>query len=391
MSTLSEQIQRLQSAKTAIDNSLKNKGIIIPNNATLDTYHSLINSIKTGTSSAEVTATKDNVLVGTRTITSDSNDEIVEGIMPNNGDITEVINSGGTITIPKGFHTGNGIISVRSLAEQTVGTAVANRIANGYTAWVNGIQVTGSMAVTSATGFSAATLSTTSIRISWTNPNKGPWSGVKIRCSTSGYPGVSGGTLVYTGTGSSTSPGSSSYVDLTGLLGATKYYFTAYSYCTGLGDSTTPYNCYAATSDLVLYSGGSLQNGASWVSTYSADYCKKISFTTQAGGFANKKLVYTTDSLPAGNTTSSMFLYVILYDSSNKSSTTLFDNAGNITTTKSKWSPGTYTIDLSKIALHTTATKLVAYMFNNDSAYVGFDKQVWSNYSSQILYMAIKA
>ena len=83
MSTLNEEILRLKNAKAAIDEVLIARGVSIPENATLDTYNELINSIQGGTSSEEVTATKANVLAGTTTITADSNDEIVEGTMPN--------------------------------------------------------------------------------------------------------------------------------------------------------------------------------------------------------------------------------------------------------------------------------------------------------------------
>lgn len=108
MSTLNEEITRLESAKNAIDEILIAKGVVIPDNATLDTYYALIDSIKTGTSSSEVTATKANVLAGTTTITSDSADAIVEGTMPNNGNISKTIDGLTTtsVTIPAGYTSG---------------------------------------------------------------------------------------------------------------------------------------------------------------------------------------------------------------------------------------------------------------------------------------------
>lgn len=138
------------------------------------------------------------------------------------------------------------------------GSATESRVLSGYTFYNTDAKtiLTGSLAVTSAINFSAATLSGSSIRITWTNPSKGAWSGVKIRYSTSSYPGVSGGTLVYTGTGSSTAAGGSSYVDIAGLNVSTTYYFTCYSYATGLGDSSSSYNCSAKTGGLVLYNYG---------------------------------------------------------------------------------------------------------------------------------------
>lgn len=145
MSTLNEEITRLEEAKAAIDEILIAKGVSIPANATLDTYHTLINSIETGTSSEEVTATKANVLAGTTTITSDSNDEIVEGTMPNNGAVSQSLNAGVSYTIPKGYHDGNGKITANSLASQTDGTATDAQILKDQTAYVDGVKVTGTM------------------------------------------------------------------------------------------------------------------------------------------------------------------------------------------------------------------------------------------------------
>ena len=82
MSTLNEEIARLKIAKANIDRVLIERGASIPENATLDTYYELINSIKGGVSSSEVTATRADVLAGTYTITADSNGEVVEGTIP---------------------------------------------------------------------------------------------------------------------------------------------------------------------------------------------------------------------------------------------------------------------------------------------------------------------
>lgn len=117
MSTLNEEIIRLKTAKANIDRVLIERGVSIPTGATLDTYHNLINSIKGGTSSSEVTATKANVLVGTRTITKDSGDAIVEGTMPNNGAVSQTITPSESVqsyTIPAGYHNGNGKVTVNA-------------------------------------------------------------------------------------------------------------------------------------------------------------------------------------------------------------------------------------------------------------------------------------
>ena len=64
-----------------------------------------------GTLSSDVTAKKENVLIGTSTVTSDSDDEIVEGTMPNIGKVTQTLEVNGSYTIPKGYHDGTGKIT----------------------------------------------------------------------------------------------------------------------------------------------------------------------------------------------------------------------------------------------------------------------------------------
>ena len=155
MSTLNEEILRLEQAKAKIDEILIARGVSIPTGATLDTYHNLINSIQGGTSSSEVTATKANVLAGTTTITADSNDAIVEGTMVNHGAVSQSLNCGGSYTIPAGYHNGSGKITANSLASQTDGTATAAQILKDQTAYVDGVKVTGTMANNGAVAPSA--------------------------------------------------------------------------------------------------------------------------------------------------------------------------------------------------------------------------------------------
>ncbi len=64
------------------------------------------------------------------------------GSMPNNGAINGTLNCGESKTIPAGYTSG-GRITANSLASQTQGTATADNISNGMTAWVNGQLVTG--------------------------------------------------------------------------------------------------------------------------------------------------------------------------------------------------------------------------------------------------------
>lgn len=72
-----------------------------------------------------------------------SGGQLVVGTMPNNGAVSASLNAGQSYTIPEGYHNGNGIITANSLANQTPGTATANNISSGMTAWVNGQLITG--------------------------------------------------------------------------------------------------------------------------------------------------------------------------------------------------------------------------------------------------------
>lgn len=130
-----------------------------------------------GTSSDDVTATRDKVLAGYTAVTADSGDEPINGTMPNQGAWTGRIGVNGRVEIPAGYHNGSGYVNqsipdnggmsatlncgqsksiptgytsggtvtANSLASQTSATASAGTIKSGYTAWVNGSRVTGTM------------------------------------------------------------------------------------------------------------------------------------------------------------------------------------------------------------------------------------------------------
>lgn len=82
--------------------------------------------------------------------------EIVIGEAPvfNNSNVTLQINE--SYTLPKGFYLDNNVITVPSIADAIPGTATAEDIAEGKTAWVNGQKITG----TSKGGFKNLTEST---------------------------------------------------------------------------------------------------------------------------------------------------------------------------------------------------------------------------------------
>ena len=100
--------------------------------------------------SATGTTSADKVLAGETFSTE--NDTDLSGTMPNKGAVTSSLNCGGSYTIPKGYHNGNGRVTANSLSSQTSANATANDIMNGKTAWVNGSKITGTATIDSFGG-----------------------------------------------------------------------------------------------------------------------------------------------------------------------------------------------------------------------------------------------
>ena len=67
----------------------------------------------------------------------------VSGSMTNRGAVTSSLKCGASYTIPAGYHNGSGKVTANSLASQTSATATAAQILSGYTAWANGNKLTG--------------------------------------------------------------------------------------------------------------------------------------------------------------------------------------------------------------------------------------------------------
>ena len=63
----------------------------------------------------------------------------------NRGAVNQALNCGGSYTIPEGYHNGSGKVTANSLASQTDANAAAAQILSGFTAWIKGNKVTGSM------------------------------------------------------------------------------------------------------------------------------------------------------------------------------------------------------------------------------------------------------
>lgn len=85
------------------------------------------------------TAAAEYILSG---VTAWSNGSMLTGTMKNNGAANAVLNAGDKCTLSAGYYSG-GTIGAKDLASQTPGTASADNISAGKTAWVNGALVTG--------------------------------------------------------------------------------------------------------------------------------------------------------------------------------------------------------------------------------------------------------
>lgn len=74
-----------------------------------------------------------------------ANGTFVEGTMNNNGAVNVTLDPGESYVVPIGYHNGKGIVKAPALSIQTSGTATGAEIVEGFTAWVNGVKVTGTM------------------------------------------------------------------------------------------------------------------------------------------------------------------------------------------------------------------------------------------------------
>ena len=236
-----------------------------------------------GIGSDELSVTADKVVEGNTYVGADTNDEIGTGTLVDRPFVVSALstawdNTGGLYNrIPTGAYrtpssTGypeiqaapNDVRNAGGLSADKLmvgksafglpGTAtsdanaVATDIRAGKSAYVNGVKLPGALSPNSIMSFSAAAYSTTQILLQWQNPYAAtgrPFSGVFINYSTSGYPGT-GGTRIYKGYGSNSTPGGISQVIVTMPAVGTTYYFSAINYA-----SATPVDLLGTTLNAV--------------------------------------------------------------------------------------------------------------------------------------------
>ena len=147
---LNGQLEQAQGDKTALQEQIENlQGQVDSLNKTIEQQQNTIDSLNTQIAELQKKQSTGNAAVGDvlngKTF-SNGTQVGLTGTMPNRGAINQTLNAGGSYTIPAGYHNGSGKITVNSLASQTSANAGAGQILSGYTAWVNGNKITGSMA-----------------------------------------------------------------------------------------------------------------------------------------------------------------------------------------------------------------------------------------------------
>lgn len=255
-----------------------------------------------GSGSDECTAGKAQVLAGYKAITKDSDDEPVEGTIVDRGTSqTGGFGEGNDYyainELPAGYYRNDG--SSWAPEARCPKTTVRKYLGVDATIIRSGRSiagVAGTLLYTSAINFSAAAISYDTIRISWTNPSKGPWTGVSIRVSTSAYPGTGGGSVAYEGNGWENQyiAGGRNHVDISGLSPETTYYFTCTSYSqyttdgsTRLKDWGTSYNISATTEPVIasIFPSSSYTTWQCWCVKSTDSYAKYMYVNLNLDGY----------------------------------------------------------------------------------------------------------
>ena len=145
LTTSSTWAQLIEKIKSIVNHGAVNQELSAGGSYTiLQGYHSGGKvTAKSLASQTDATATAAQILSG---YTAWVKGNKITGAMTNQGAVSQTLNCGGSYTIPAGYHNGSGKVGANSLASQTDATAAAAQILSGYTAWVKGSKITGTMA-----------------------------------------------------------------------------------------------------------------------------------------------------------------------------------------------------------------------------------------------------
>lgn len=216
-----------------------------------------------GVSSSDVTVTKYDVPASKTALTSDSNDEVVTGLLEERSSNYEGANSKDDseqrvyLAIPtRALYTTGAKLYVsfadlRSLIGLTAGNIATGSTILGAAGTYKGLgnaavtdvragktfstgslsNATGTLSVSSVVSFSTS-VSGATVTLKWQWPSKGPYGGVIIRVKEGSYPtSVSDGSQAYKGTGSNSTISAQSTATWTAPNNNRTYYFRLWVYC----------------------------------------------------------------------------------------------------------------------------------------------------------------
>ena len=130
----------IQTKKTDLATAITNAGVTTSGDDTFETITTNVSQILANKTD-DATAVASEILTGKSAYVKGTK---IIGTMKDNKAVSPTgLNAGGSYTIPEGYHNGKGKVTANTLASQTEGTATADNITAGKTAWVNGNLITG--------------------------------------------------------------------------------------------------------------------------------------------------------------------------------------------------------------------------------------------------------